>query len=565
MPGSDLKVLGGADARAWIAQESNVASWEVLLQGCSWGTPFQSPVFAKCWLANYADSWQPVLVIALDAEGRLQGLLPLAMQAEEITGIGSVQAEYQGWLCTDQLLEQFPGRAINLLLEHYPNATLKLRYMDFGARSEQVRQSLQQHPGVLLQNYERPLLKLDAEKLSASLKKKSNKSKWNRLKRLGELRFIVEEGAALDAAALDDIIPLYDFRQGAVNGSCPFTEDSRKKPFHQQWMQSAPGQLLLFRLLLGDRTIGAMLGVVSGDQVSNAIMAHCPELASHSPGKFVVYLAGQELSKRGYKWLDLTPGGDPWKDRFADTKDSVLALRAWGNPKVPARIVRREKQLALGKAILQACGLRPSQVRKAWQPVASLFSGAPTDKKSAPAPGACDRFFRISRERVESVAPVNQQLVNSLRMNHLPDLLLFDCQGSRQQRSTFLAAALARLERGQQCFTAERDGGLMFCAWIAASGSAPQGNAPSATHRFSSPGREIYDVVIQPAVCDQALLLQLLMTTMQQCVSQDEASGDSNDGAEAFYLSVATNNGAVLELADALNLPDCELVEGKTL
>lgn len=555
----ELRLLCAAEAIEWMSEPENAESWRALEKSCAWSTPFLTFDFARIWLDHYKRSWQPLLVLSRDTSGHLHGLMPLAMRDGEITGMGAAQAEYQGWLCDQETLAGFPKDAINLLFDLYPDACLRLRYLNFGAASKKALAVLEKQANIMLDSHARPLLTLDEETISASLRKKSNKSKWNRLKRLGHVEFDLLESEQLADAPLSEIIALYDFRQGAINGDCPFMEDPNKEPFHQQWMKESPSQLILFRLSLGGRTIGAMLGVLSSGVVSNAIVAHSPELASHSPGKFVIYLAAQEMSRRGYQWLDLTPGGDPWKERFADTHDSVLELRAWRHPTAVLRQKMMKKMVAGGKKLARSVGTEPEQLRIAWRNVTTVLrqnqpvqpskeEGLDSNSEYLVYSGNSNDYHQIP------VAGSSPNFV--LNRNSLHDLLMFEDNGSPQNRSAFLRSALQRLERGQTCFTVCDNGALLFCCWIANRRTVFDLEKWRESHPQVISGVEFHEFYTHPLANGRDLLLPAFKETVSACVRPIFGQGqdcDTEGSSALIYIAVAANQPALRQMMTKLS------------
>jgi len=56
------------------------------------------------------------------------------------------------------------------------------------------------------------------------------------------------------------------------------------------------------------------------------LLAHAPELSAQSPGKLHLLQLRAFLGNDGMHLLDLTPGGDVWKDRFAQSHDTAFEV-----------------------------------------------------------------------------------------------------------------------------------------------------------------------------------------------------------------------------------------------
>jgi CelD/BcsL family acetyltransferase involved in cellulose biosynthesis len=161
---------------------------------------------------------------------------------------------------------------------------------------------------------------------------------------------------------LDRIIRWYDERRLAVNGSAPFHNDPLKKPFHLALM-APPGLMHVTTLTFGDHLASAHINVCGKCEVHVGVIAHDPELAKHSPGKLHLLLLSDLLRREGFEQLDLTPGGDAYKDRFVTGWDEVHELTV-----LPTPAARRDAVIRLGakdaaRTLLKACGVTTARAK----------------------------------------------------------------------------------------------------------------------------------------------------------------------------------------------------------
>ena len=126
----------------------------------------------------------------------------------------------------------------------------------------------------------------------------------------------------------DRIIEFYDARRMDVNGSAPFRNDPLKLEFHLAMMR-CPNLLHVTVMTVGNQIASAHLGVCGRGEVQLGLIAHNPEFEKHSPGKFHILFLARMLMQEGYRQLDLTAGGDPYKERFANAHDDVHTLRVF--------------------------------------------------------------------------------------------------------------------------------------------------------------------------------------------------------------------------------------------
>ena len=102
-------------------------------------------------------------------------------------------------------------------------------------------------------------------------------------------------------------------------------------------------------LSVGGKFAAAHIGAITNDTVHLGVIAHSPLYAEHSVGKLQLLLLARHLAGEGFKTFDLTPGDDPWKERFADAHDDVIELRMYPNAMARVRAMAPRQLLALAK------------------------------------------------------------------------------------------------------------------------------------------------------------------------------------------------------------------------
>ena len=174
------------------------------------------------------------MALSRGADGDLVGLWFLAHDdaTGKVVQAGTDQAEYQTWLALPGAETSFLSAAWRALKLRFRFSTLQFKFLP----APELVDTLQKVPGmerrILLTRHRRPLLNLDPADLRASFAKKSNKSRFNRLKRLGQLEFRrITDPVELERV-LDDLIAYYDFRHGAVHDSLLFRNDPYRRAFH---------------------------------------------------------------------------------------------------------------------------------------------------------------------------------------------------------------------------------------------------------------------------------------------------------------------------------------------
>lgn len=484
--------------------------------------------------------WQPLLVIATDDREELSGLIPLGRKGTEIVGVGAQQAEYQSWLCSIVDSGKFLDGALEMVFREWPRAHLRLQYIDVAQATEHLLNWTKSRDDVVLSTHSRPQMKVGIEAVQAALNKRSNRSKLNRLKRLGELEFEHNHLQTDTIAGLDEIIRLYDFRQGAANDSCPFVDDERKRAFHSELLQQAPGLLVAFRMLLDGHTVAALLGVRGPNRISNAIFAFSPHHARHSPGKLLLYLAAQSLSGEDVEYLDLTPGGDTWKERFATDHDQVYELNVWRDAAQARLYQRRNRMRALIRKVLVGIGLPPGKLRNWLVRAKHVRPQSALRALSRVLPKRTEfRIYRLDLDRVADLAI--SAIVDTdirFRIDDLSDLVRFEPATKWQSRQRFLKEALIRIERGEQVYSVAKDGVLLHYGWLTREQHEAFFTEVGMTYRYPEPGAVLYDFFTHPDARGRGLYQQAIATMLQDLHRRFVAGG----GLSVVYISVLADN-----------------------
>ena len=66
--------------------------------------------------------------------------------------------------------------------------------------------------------------------------------------------------------------------------------------------------------------------MIRKSEVQLCLIAHNPAWERFSPGKLHIRFLAKLLAEEGYERIDLTPGGEEYKERFANDADTVYTL-----------------------------------------------------------------------------------------------------------------------------------------------------------------------------------------------------------------------------------------------
>ncbi len=501
-------VVRVADA-ADVVDEEFHASWSALADQCVWATCFQRPQFVATWYETYQPKFTPYLICGWQDE-RLVGLLPLAISSEDGTPAvaGTYQAEYQSWLASPSDNGTFIAEAMRVFEERFPRAALTFRYLPHGAPAEHLVQA-GYGPRLTQVSHQRPLMRIDADALAKSLSKKSNKSRFNRLKRVGNVTLDRLTTPEELESVIDDVIWQYDLRQGAINHSTPFLEDPLKRPFHLALMRQAD-TLHVTILRVDSAVVSAHIDYLDQKWSYLGVPSHSPFFFQHSPGKLHMLLLGKLLAEEGVECVDLTPGGDPWKERFANDHDEVLEVSVHSSAFERARnrlpIVVRTGV----RKIISGMGVDPKKIKSALARVPVLGPRLGNGVRVGNA-HAQDTLYRLGPWDSTKLDAVGTRELGAT-INQPNDLLRWMDNETLAAKHAVLSVALGRLERNHRLVTCVDDSALLGYGWVVQN-PAGVGLDNSALAHVDDDGVLIHGIVIQaPQRTDQ--VRQTLITTM---------------------------------------------------
>ena len=463
-----LDVLSDADIQR---------GWDELYEACPWGTVFQSRGFVSSWYRTYRQVYLPVLVVG-ERAGRLRGLLALALPpggGGPLVGAGHFEAEYQCWLSEEGEGASFITDALAALQRRLPGQAVHLRFLPPGAPLAWATADPRWRPQCVLEPARRPLMDMADPKLPKILHLSGqNKSKLNRLRRLGEVRLERVTDPAAFSAMLGELAVQYDFRQGALFNKNRFRENPRKALFLEELFQL--GLLHATVLKVNDEVIAAIAAVISKDWVHlGGVNIHTPLYANYySPGFVHFLMLGQLLSEEGVAVFDLTPGGDSYKERMATKHDYVNELVITN--KLSFRLKKQIKK-RFHDWLIQS-GLRPMSVelaiRKKIYLVKSKIKALAFSGLKSLLSQAKKGETKLYKILLSSLKQTNSSPTIEIRNSNLNDLLDYDGRGAWRTRWEFLEEAMRRFESGERSYTWAAGGRLLACAWRGA-GSAGEG------------------------------------------------------------------------------------------
>ena len=461
-----LETYRGPEAHELLQSHEFIAAWNDLHAACEWATCMQSVDFVTTWYRCYTKSYDPVVIVERDGSAVLTGVLFLAYDGRQLVHAGAFQAEYHVWLAR-QSDSRFIRLAMDVLSE-MGFRQLTLLCVPHNAPIQALTSALGRR--VTVRKVERPLMLTgEGSTVEESLRKKANKSRWNRLQRLGSLEFVQFESQSQLASHLADIAAFTDFRQGAMHGSCPFRDDPYKAQFFSELM-AYPKLMHSTALLINGKTVATHIGMRNGDEVILGLIAHSPFIAEHSPGKLLLLKLGQLLGTQGFRALDLTPWGE-YKDRFADVDDCAYVVTVFLSTRARYSSAAQQALVSAGARVLHRFGVQRQRITELDRTIRRKARAITVRAVISRARRPMRRFLGECVEMRVYAMSGDQALAlpafDSVRVNCLSDLLSYvPAEGWMPERQHFLRSAMQRIEAGAIPYTVVEDGALVHFGWL---------------------------------------------------------------------------------------------------
>jgi len=447
-----IELYKGQQASQLLRSRLFQTSWKNLYCECNWSTPFQSPGFVITWFEVYANQ-MPIIVTRHSRDGVLDGLLILA---KDVTGnikfAGAQHAEYKGWLEHKDLTHEFIGKALNLVRQDYGPFSLNLSYIYFKEQAEILRHECAKV--IELSPCNREYKKLSHTTVMPSLKKKGNRSKWNRLNKLGCVEYARIIDPDIFRKYLEACSIYHDVWQGAMNNSCPFSTDRSKLDFHAKLFEREPGIFHLSAITLDKEPVALHIGYINDREICYSIIAHNPMYSSHSLGKLLLLRLSELLLDEGFTSLDLSPGDDHWKKEFSTDRTTAYTGVLHKN----AFLKLYYCQFNVMRETARLIGISGNRVRKLSRVTGNVFGKL----SSSPYQHHVLQIYRLSgRDRSVSDMPAYK-----ISKNNLSDLLLYKDITSRKDKSQFLKECIRRLTDGEEIYTCSGNDRLLAIGWM---------------------------------------------------------------------------------------------------
>lgn len=493
-----IALVTGAEARRRCADAGFLAAWRALVAAETKHALVQAPEFVLPWYGAYAEGCEPLLVEGRAADGELVALLPLARRAQgTLVHAGAEQAEYHGWLTRAGRDGEFLVPALEALRAGPGFAGWRWRWAPPGADTRWTPELEARGFTVVREERPAPVWELArSERLAGLLENRSTRAKFNRYRKRGELVLERVRDPARTRALLAVLARQCDFRQEVVHGVRPFGDDPRKLEFFVA-RQAFPEANHFTVLRCGEEPLAFHFGACDGRTCLYGLTSYAPHEGKHSPGTLLLIELARALAAEGFHELDLTPGSDPYKQRFATGERDLVRLGFFAGRRAAwrARVGGRARRALLGPLGTEL-GLRPERLQRLQRGLREARGELARRRLGGLARRAAG--FVLERRTLTCLAPPPAlhaaSVARPVRVQAWEELLALEAPRSHPSRRVLLSETLERFTDGGVLYSVPGASGPERLAWRL---PAPKGELAEALVRagWLAPQGELVRVV----------------------------------------------------------------------
>ncbi|MEL6252520.1 MAG: GNAT family N-acetyltransferase [Bacteroidota bacterium] len=554
------EVLEIASIDEYILEWGNLLSKQVTFSA------LQNPAFVCTWYRHYFESFSPLLVLAKDEEGRIVAVLPLAVCRKHnyVVCAGNELAEYHGWVASPEYEVEFVLKSLKLLKETLAFKDWQLNWLAPGTDLSWLNSTELAKEGIyfLTEEIVDPLWNLqDPTKLKKIRKRANVKRCFKQYEARGDFRY----ERILDKERMEELLEEFakqsDFKKEAIFNRRLFEDDPHIKDFLID-MQDYPDLNHFSVLWLDDKPIGFNHGVVEGDQMCLAgYTSYDPSESRNSPGKLHLIELARISTEEGYERIDLTPGKDAYKSRFANDSRQVQKIHFYFSKMEfqKARLANKIKEAST--TFLEKVGISPYDLKfwkidfLAWIDEVKTYGLGTTFKR-------INTWFNSSEEiqvfqamdmRRHS-APVDLPEAYSIRKNDYHCLLEYEGSTEFMLRRELFQESLNRFARGDDYYALLKDNKIVFAAWLRNGKYALRFPNTLQDHQFPESSRIVYDPKSYQSSLYKDALLPFYEFILKDCLEQ---------GFEKLYFAFPSQEATSKDFIEKRKLKKYLQVEDK--
>lgn len=507
-----VSVETGSNVLPSITDRAFATEWQQVAKEDRKFTVLQEPAFVVSWYRQHEPLFEPVVCLGRGAGGRLVGVMALARSrvTGAMTHAGDFHADYHGWTALPEVDDLFPVECLIVLKRTFALREWGWNWLPPGTSTAflSARSLAENRIFVTSRTAPSPVWNLeDAERLSELSKTKSIRNQINRFKKRGD--FTLER--VRDKKRTRDLMGVLraqcDFRQEVTQGIRPFADNPCKEPFFVG-RQDFPEANHFTVLWSAGRPVSFHFGACSKGTLLLGLTAYDPTESRNSPGKVHLIELARMLGEEGIRRIDLTPGGDQYKEFIANESQDLTIPTFYFSRTAKVLAETRGLLRKAAKELLALTPIRPAALSAA----VSRLRDLPARLRSVTTRKLVRRIMRIFCEDI-----VYRQY--SIRCSHEPaagardpevsvqryeDLLAYPHPSPRDRR-TMLSDAMKRFASGETLYSVARGGQLLHYGWIARGGQTHFLQGVNVSFDSPADSAVLYDFFTHPGFRGQGL------------------------------------------------------------
>lgn len=535
-----IKIVTDEEVFRLLDSKQFISAWNELSFKDKKVTVIQERPFVLTWYFQYSSVYKPILVLGYDESNQLVGLMPLAFSLKDkyLTHAGDGQAEYHGWISKEDIDQDFPIQALIAIKKLFKIKKWKWRWTPPKAKNEWIFSPLLTKNNIYVkfrrENSPRINLKND-ERLRKLRKNKTIKNQFNQLKQKGGFHIERITDKEKLKKLIDVIVIQCDFRHAATHQVAPFERDDIKRNFYIARM-NYPSNNHFTVLWLENKILAYNYGACDSDTVYLGLTSFDPLEARNSPGNLFILELADFITKEGYSFLDLTPGGDKYKKRFCNEYQELVETTFYFNLIEKKKADLHESFINILKKCFILFGINKDIVKNKianLKDLAKRFTSLTLSK-------LLKKIISLIYEKHEYMQYYitseiykirSLQEDNNINIQKYSDLLLH--KENNVARDKLLSEALKRFIKGETLYTIVQNGVLAHYGWMVKGGKVHR--LMPVDMEFKSPLDSIvlYDFYTNPQFRKQGLYTKNL---------QKMICDSFNLGAQKVYIGVLSQN-----------------------
>ncbi len=529
----DLKILHRDESLNIIKDESFIAEWQSLAKASKEFTLIQEPDLVVSWYQAYQTKYDPLMVVATDDEKNVIGILPLAISLDDggLSHAGHGQAEYNGWIAKQEIEEAFLVESLILLKQECNLSKWDWGWLPPHANTDWLQSAKLKEQGIFVNvgHCELPIYDLsDTDRIAKIKKSKSTKSKINRLKRGGDLRMERITDSVRAREVFGDLKKISNFRNLAVYDNMPFVgEKSNKENWHLDHIDGLdkdgsgkPGSDSVHFTVLwqGDEFLACNFGFCTDDTVIIGLFTYNPVQGAHSPGNVFIIELIDFITQEGFKTLDLSPGGDPYKERFSNSHITLTK---------PVFCFNK-----VAKAKNDAITFVKNKVKEKYSYRDIVAFKSNLKKKVAELRKKSNNEYELLKLNALDTRDIDGNSDLEIACQKFEDLLLYQEADGYKKRSEVVFAALKNFERGDFLYTLKRDNELLFSTWVSVTGKKHWNDSLNTLTTQTGNSTLFYDVYL----AEDKMKKEDFEAVLHKIIISHSDEDNSNHGDKDVYM-----------------------------